>query len=271
MVSNAGLTKDVNNIHYGKSENIHIDPMSSEHSVNVSLETHLVSALEPLLFITDASLSIRLAQHLSDPRGIIPYDILLSVSRWSRSATGSSALRACSPPLDPNSYTMIALLAGTTTSPERKFGPYQPPQEPERLVAQEKRERKAITTIINGVLSIIGSGAAAWIGSERTNWRQEWVSRQAVIMLFCADPVQRVLFALFVAVVVAISETALYIIWQSRSSSHLTTAKTRKHIRAKKEDNENPSLPNHSYTNEDDRGGLRLRIQKKPTSNENLQ
>ncbi|KAJ4498922.1 hypothetical protein C8R41DRAFT_755987 [Lentinula lateritia] len=229
--------------------------MSSEHSVNVSLETHLVSALEPLLFITDASLSIRLAQHLSDPRGIIPYDILLSVSRWSRSATGSSALRACSPPLDPNSYTMIALLAGTTTSPERKFGPYQPPQEPERLVAQEKRERKAITTIINGVLSIIGSGAAAWIGSERTNWRQEW----------------RVLFALFVAVVVAISETALYIIWQSRSSSHLTTAKTRKHIRAKKEDNENPSLPNHSPTNEDDRGGLRLRIQKKPTSNENLQ
>ncbi|KAJ3893331.1 hypothetical protein GG344DRAFT_15405, partial [Lentinula edodes] len=193
------------------------------HSVNVSLETHLVSALEPLLFITDASLSTRLAQHLSDPMGIIPYDILLSVSRWSRSATGSSALRACSPPLDPNSYTMIALLAGTTTSPERKFGPYQPPQEPERLVAQEKRERKAITTIINGVLSIIGSGAAAWIGSERTNWRQEW----------------RVLFALFVAVIVAISETALYIIWQSRSSSHPTTAKTRKYIRAKKEDKEN--------------------------------
>ncbi|KAJ4473681.1 hypothetical protein J3R30DRAFT_3338336 [Lentinula aciculospora] len=227
--------------------------MSSEQSaipnVNVSLETHLILALEPLLPITDTALSTQLAQYLSGPEGIIPYNILLSVSRWSRSPAGSSALRACSLPLDPNSYLMISLLAGTTTSPDRKFGLYEP-QEPEQLAAQTKRERKAITTIINGVFSVIGSGAAAWIGSERTNWRQEW----------------RILFALFVAVVVAISETVLYIIWQSRSSSAKTT-KMRRLIRAKKEDKENSDHLNTNTTNEEaHHNGLRLRVQTKSTT-----
>ncbi|KAJ3732030.1 hypothetical protein DFJ43DRAFT_328202 [Lentinula guzmanii] len=227
--------------------------MSSKQSVlpnvNVSLENHLISLLEPLIPITDSALSTQLAQYLSEPKDIIPYDILLSVSRWSRSPAGSNVLRACSPPIDAHSYSMIALLAGTTTSPERKFGPYQPPQEPEQLGAQKKRERKAITTMINGVLSVIGSGAAAWIGSERTNWRQEW----------------RVLFALFVAFVVAISETVLYILWQSRSSS---SNKVRKYISVKKEDSETPSLPNSDTTEVEKthHDGLRLRIQMKSTS-----
>lgn len=46
------------------------------------------------------------------------------------------------------------------------------------MMNQKKMERKAITTIINGVLSVIGSGAAAWLGSEKTFWKQEWVSSQ---------------------------------------------------------------------------------------------
>lgn len=148
----------------------------SSANVNVSLESHLVSALEPLLTICDSSLASQLAQHLTQP--IIPYSVLQSVSQWARSPAGLSALQTSTPPLDPNSYTMIALLAGSTTSPERKFAPYVPPQEPEQIMNQKKMERKAITTIINGVLSVIGSGAAAWLGSEKTSWKQEWVSSQ---------------------------------------------------------------------------------------------
>ncbi|KAE9399869.1 hypothetical protein BT96DRAFT_1100608 [Gymnopus androsaceus JB14] len=214
----------------------------SESNVNVSLEPHLISALEPLLQICDPPLSNQLAQHLTQP--IIPYSVLQSVSRWSRSPAGSSALRACSPPLDPNSYSMIALLAGTTTSPERKFGSYVPPQEPDQIMNQQKRERKAITTIINGVLSVIGSGAAAWLGSERTSWKQEW----------------RVLFAFFVAVIVAVSETVLYIIWQSRSSSSSSQPVRRKYIRAKKQDGDPHSI-SATAKEEDYPDGLRLRIQ----------
>ncbi|KAJ3720948.1 hypothetical protein C8R42DRAFT_581609 [Lentinula raphanica] len=231
--------------------------MSSEHSVlsnvNISLETHLISALKPLLPILDPALSTQLSQYLSKPTDIIPYDLLLSVSRWSRSPEGSRVLRASS--LDPKTYSMIALLAGTTTSPERKFGPYQPPQEPEQAAAQKNRERKAITTIINGVLSVIGSGAAAWIGSERTSWRQEW----------------RVLFAFFVAAIVAISETVLYILWQSRSYSSPSEAnKIRRYIRAKKVDNEADSpTPRAETTDNRDvqQDGLRLRLQTRSPSN----
>jgi len=139
---------------------------------------------------------------------------------------------------------MIALLAGTTTSPERKFGSYVPPQEPDQIMNQQKRERKAITTIINGVLSVIGSGAAAWLGSERTSWKQEW----------------RVLFAFFVAVIVAVSETVLYIIWQSRSSSSSSQPVRRKYIRAKKQDGD-PHSTSATAKEEDYPDGLRLRIQ----------
>ncbi|KAF9074917.1 hypothetical protein BDP27DRAFT_1415831 [Rhodocollybia butyracea] len=214
-------------------------------NVNISLEDHLVSALEPLVPIIDVNISKTLVQSLSEQ--IIPYTLLQSVSRWSRSPEGSSALRSHS--LDPNAYSMISLLAGTTTSPERKFGPYVAPLEPEQLVAEGKRERKAITTIINGVLSVIGSGAAAWIMSEQTHWKREW----------------RMLFALFVAVIVAVAETVLYIIWQSRSSSSSLAPRPpksrRKRIQVKKEDVE--ELITSSADGKTLPEGLRLRTQLK--------
>ncbi|KIK61589.1 hypothetical protein GYMLUDRAFT_73098 [Collybiopsis luxurians FD-317 M1] len=214
----------------------------SQSNVNVSLERHLASALEPLLpLISDEELSSQLAQHLQR-KDFIPYSLLHSISRWSRSPAGSNALKSSSPPLDPNTYSIIALLAGTTSSPERNFGPYSPPEEPEKIALQKKQERKAITAIINGLLSVIGAGAAAWLGSDKTNWRQEW----------------RVLFALSVAVIVAFSEIVLYIIWQSRSSSSSGTRKVRrKYLRAKKEDGENPSA---GSADDEMPEGLRLRV-----------
>jgi len=94
---------------------------------------------------------------------------------------------------------MIALLAGTTTSPERKFPAYIPP-DPHADQKREYQDRKAVTALLNALLSIIGSGAATWWAAE--GWRPEW----------------RVLLSFMVATVVATSETILYIIWESRRS-----------------------------------------------------
>lgn len=78
--------------------------------------------------------------------------------------------------------------------------------------------------------------------------------------VYCADPGQRVLFAFFVAVIVAVSETALYIIWQSRSSSSSSQPVRRKYIRAKKQDGD-PHSTSATAKEEDYPDGLRLRIQ----------
>ncbi|KAK7445407.1 hypothetical protein VKT23_014824 [Stygiomarasmius scandens] len=182
--------------------------------LNVSLESHLLNTLKPVLPVLDTSLRHRLASCInSTDARTIPYTLLLDVSKWTRS--NPTALRASS--LNPNDYTMVALLAGTTTSPERKFGTYVPPKSEDVLAAERKRERKAITTIVNGVFSVGGAGAAAWIGSANTGWKYEW----------------RVLFSFFVAVVVAISELVLFILWQSRSSPG-ERKKQQKYIRSKK-------------------------------------
>ena len=92
-------------------------PSSSTMSVlNISLEPHLRDALNPL-----QSIFSDLKPYL-DPHTItIPYSFLLSISKWSRTAS----LKILN--LDANAYTMISLLAGTTTSPERKFPTYFPP------------------------------------------------------------------------------------------------------------------------------------------------
>ncbi|KAF5355328.1 hypothetical protein D9758_006038 [Tetrapyrgos nigripes] len=142
-------------------------------SLNVSLESHLRDALKPVLPILDAQLQRRLAQFVDHSSSrTIPYSLLFDISKWTRSDQGLTALRASS--LNPNDYTMVVLLAGTTTSPERKFGNYVPPKDEDVLAQERKRERKAITTIINGVFSVGGSGAAAWIGSASTGWKYEW-------------------------------------------------------------------------------------------------
>ncbi|KAF7356870.1 hypothetical protein MVEN_01022800 [Mycena venus] len=97
---------------------------------------------------------------------------------------------------------MVALLAGSVTSPERKFPPYVPPKSPEEAAALKMAERKAITYLLNALLSIVGSGFAAWWAAGKTGWKNEW----------------QVLFSLFVAAVVAISEAVLYLIYDLRRS-----------------------------------------------------
>lgn len=70
---------------------------------------------------------------------------------------------------------MIALLAGSMTSPERKFPDYVPPKEPEVLEAERLKERKTITALVNSLLSIVGAGFATYWAAAMTGWRNEWV------------------------------------------------------------------------------------------------
>ncbi|KAJ8469817.1 hypothetical protein ONZ45_g16762 [Pleurotus djamor] len=98
---------------------------------------------------------------------------------------------------------MISLLAGTTTSPDKKFPAYTPPEDPLLGALRQKRERKAITTVINGVVSVLGTGIGVWWISDKTGFKDEW----------------RVLLAFSAAIIVALSEVILFIIWQSKSSA----------------------------------------------------
>jgi len=54
--------------------------------------------------------------------------------------------------------------------------------------------------VANSLLSIGGAGVAAWYACSIVGWRDEW----------------RMLFALFVAAVVAVAEGVLFVIWDSR-------------------------------------------------------
>jgi len=87
--------------------------------------------------------------------------------------------------------------------------------------------------LLNAILSIVGSAFATWWAAEKIGWRNEW----------------RVLLALFVAILVAVSEGVLFLLWQSRAEA----AKRRRHLRAadhKKMDTENSKqdLATHAET-----------------------
>ena len=75
---------------------------------------------------------------------------------------------------------MISLLAGTCTSPEKRFPPYIPsdPLEERRRAIDD---RKAISTVMNAVLSVVGTGAATWWATDRTGLKLEWVSRMLLL------------------------------------------------------------------------------------------
>ena len=77
--------------------------------------------------------------------------------------------------MKPHDYSMISLLAGTTSSPEGKFGVYVPPKGPEQIEAERLDQRKSITTLINALLSIGGVAFAAWWAADKTGWKNEWV------------------------------------------------------------------------------------------------
>lgn len=109
-------------------------------------------------------------------------------------------LKSKNPPLDPLAYSMVALLAGARTSPDKKFPAL--PRVPTRSedAAREISDRRAIVAVLNAVLSVICTGAAAWWAAQRTGWRDEW----------------KVLLSLLAATIVATSEIGLYIIWETR-------------------------------------------------------
>lgn len=146
----------------------------STTDVNISLEPHLLGALRPVYPLLPQELARQLEQYLAvSPPATIPYKILSGLSQWTRTDEGQKALK--SNDLDAHSYSMIALLAGTTTSPERKFGSYAPPKDPEEIEAQRVKERKAITALLNALLSIGCVGFAAWWAGGKTGWTPEWV------------------------------------------------------------------------------------------------
>lgn len=70
---------------------------------------------------------------------------------------------------------MIAMLAGATTSPEGKFGDYTPPKGPQAIEADRAKERKAITALLNALLSIGGAAFATWWAADKLRWTNEWV------------------------------------------------------------------------------------------------
>jgi hypothetical protein len=144
--------------------------------LDVSLEPRLLHILHPLPQIVSEELSEKLRLYVNEsPPSTIPYSVLQAVSQWSRTATGIAALNSHSPSLDPLAFSMISLLAGTTTSPEGKFGEYVPPKEPEHLEAEKTKERKTITALINALLSIGGAAFATWWAADKMGWRNEYV------------------------------------------------------------------------------------------------
>jgi hypothetical protein len=147
--------------------------------VEVSLEPQLLESLVVLSKRLPESLALELRPYLapsiSPSKGktnTIPYALLLHISKWTRTDEGAEALRGPDSPLEPASYSMVALLAGTRTSPNRIFPPApRPLDDPKR----EINDRKAIVTVLNALMSIIGAGAAAWYAAHSVGWRDEWV------------------------------------------------------------------------------------------------
>ncbi|PIL25079.1 hypothetical protein GSI_12968 [Ganoderma sinense ZZ0214-1] len=188
-------------------------------TINVSLEDHLAESLRPLLGILPehiaAELKVVLNPTLAAPSmpshgpevlehlmvRTIPYALLTAISKWARTPAAECAMSGHEPPLRVQDYSMITLLAGTRTSPERKF-PFFPTPVTDSQVSRSREvgDRRAVTAVVNALLSIGGSGIATWWAAGRLLWREEW----------------KVLLALLVAAVVAASEATLYLIWDSQ-------------------------------------------------------
>lgn len=151
----------------------------NDPELNISLEPHLQETLNSIVVhlperVTEQLEAYLNVQNPSQSTPTIPYSLLQSISQWARTPSALTLLSNNDPPLSPHDYTMIALLAGTTTSPERKFPTYIPP-DPHADQKREYNDRKAVTAILNALLSIIGSGAATWWAAEKTGWTPEWV------------------------------------------------------------------------------------------------
>jgi len=140
----------------------------------VSLPPHLHSNLSSLNSLLPEDIKTKLSPILTGNVTEISYSILQDISKWARTESARSQLQAAS--LDPNDYTLIAMLAGTITSPSSKLPPYVPPPDPAQQAKKAKEDRNAIVAILNALLSIGCVGYAAWWASRNTSWRDEWVS-----------------------------------------------------------------------------------------------
>ena len=110
-------------------------------------------------------LAYTVAVHLQqDEDEGIPYNVLADVSRWARQNDVRNRFG-----LDPHDYTLLALLAGTRTTPSANFSV------PVGPIHANKTDRKAITALANAVFSIIGVGVAGWYASTASGWDNEVV------------------------------------------------------------------------------------------------
>jgi hypothetical protein len=154
---------------------------SMSSPLSVSLEPHLIEILRPLVDTIPASLSAELTPLLSDNTSsssstpTITHALLLSISRWVRTEEAARALRSKNPPLDPLAYNMVALLAGTRTSPNKKFPQLSHSSDRSKNAARDNSDRRAIIAVLNALLSVICTGAATWWAAQRMGWRDEWV------------------------------------------------------------------------------------------------
>ncbi|KAJ3540041.1 hypothetical protein NM688_g6282 [Phlebia brevispora] len=193
---------------------------SSNDDLNISLEPHLAEALEQLVPLLPENLSYELKPILSkDPLStqvgtnpantdaipLIPYSLLFAISTWTRSPEGDASLKEHD--LAPSAYAMITLLAGSRTSPEKKFPPASTPSDQHRdEPSRELNDRRAVTAVLNAMLSVLGAGVAVWWAADRLRWKDEW----------------KVLLALLAAIVVAASEAILVLIWNARRARRST-------------------------------------------------
>ncbi|KAG8894609.1 hypothetical protein FRB99_001102 [Tulasnella sp. 403] len=174
----------------------------------VSLPPHLHESL--LALIQHGDLPDDLSEKLKDKikptfeesTSEISYDLLRQVSQWAQASDTTAKLKESS--LDPTNYSMIALLAGTITSPKSKL-PYKRPLSQEEIAHIKSKERKAISALINGVLSVVGCGVAAWWAAGSVGMRTD----------------HKALLSVFAAIVVAATEAVLYWIWQWKYSNAL--------------------------------------------------
>lgn len=216
--------------------------------VTVSLTPPLHESLSALIPLLPSEQADELTTALTHPT--IPYPLLLSISRWTRHPDAQTSLRKAD--LEPSAYAMVPLLAGSKTDPDRHFPPHVPQSVSLEEAASAKETKKQITALLNGLLSVIGAGVAAWFVGRSAGWRNEW----------------RVLLGLGVAAVVALSEAGLWLIYSSRQNS----ARERRRLRLAqgglldkkdedKPDNTEDEPPSVVALNDHAAEGLRRRIQ----------
>ncbi|KAG8997777.1 hypothetical protein FRB94_007460 [Tulasnella sp. JGI-2019a] len=193
-------------------------------TTTVSVPSHLHDSLATLLApnLLPESLLLLLQTHVKPSTDAsateIPYDTLRQISQWAQTEPGRVSLKNNT--LNPSDYTMIAMLAGTLSSPSAKLAPYKRPLSPEEEAMVKSKERKAISALLNGFLSTIAVGVAMWWLGGSISMRTD----------------HKVLLSVLGAIAVAVTEGILYWIWQWRYHNALHSQKKLAAVKKKKVD-----------------------------------